>query len=224
MLKSLKKYLLLIIGSFLFVNCTSVEQYNKKITEPISVEKLQKDINYTQQKLEKLYPNLYGYIPKKELDAKFDSIRKVVVKPMTSKEFYFVISPVIASVRQGHMTMSPALKRLPKSEAKRIKKAGDGPMSQFVYEWQKEKLFIIKNKSKNKSIKIGTEVVSVNAITPQSIYAKYRKSFTSDGFNSTFLRKFFSKRYTTFMLNEIGINDSLTFQFKQKDSVFTQLI
>lgn len=224
MLKFLRKYLLLVIGSFLSVNCTSVEHYNKKISEPISVEKLQKDINFTQQKLEKYYPNLYGYIPKKELDAKFDSIRIVVSKPMTSKEFYFVISPLIALVRQGHMTMSPALKRLPKSEAKRIKKAGDGPMSQFVYEWQNNKLFIVKNKSKNKSIKIGAEVVSVNSITPQSIYTKYRKSFTSDGFNSTFLRKFFSKRYTTLMLNEIGINDSLTFQFKQKDSLFTQVI
>lgn len=224
MLKSFKKVLWLGVGSFLLVNCTSVEQYNKEISEPIAVEKLQKDINYTQQKLEKLYPNLYGYIPKKELDAKFDSIRKVVVKPMTSKEFYFVISPLIASVRQGHMTMSPVLKRMPKSEAKRIKKAGDGPLSQFDYEWQKDKLYIVKNKSKNKNIKVGTEVVSVNAITPQSIYNKYRKSFTSDGFNTTFLRKFFNKRYTIFMMNEIGVNDSLTFQFKQKDSLFTQVV
>lgn len=224
MLKSLQKYFCLVVGSFILVNCTSVEQYNKQITEPISVEKLQKDIDYTQRKLERYYPNLYGYISKEQLNYKFDSIRKVVSKPMTSKEFYFVISPLIASVRQGHMTMSPVLKRLPKSEAKRIKKAGDGPLSQFVYEWQNDKLYIVKNKSKNKNIKIGTEVISVNAITPQSIYRKYQKSITSDGFNTTFLRKFFSKRYPTFMLNEIGINDSLTFQFKQKDSLFTQVI
>ena len=221
---TLKRFSLLLVVSFLTINCTSVEKFNKQLAKPIPVEKLQKDINFTQQKLEKYYPNLYGYIPKKELDAKFDSIRKVVSKPMTSKEFYFVISPLIASVRQGHMTMSPVLKRLPKNEAKRIKKAGDGPLIQFDYEWQKDKLYIVKNKSKNKNIKIGTEIVSVNAITPQSIYSKYRKSFTSDGFNTTFLRKFFSKRYTTFMLNEIGINDSLTFQFKHKDSLFTQVI
>ena len=219
------KRLLVIIYILLFLtNCTSVEQYNKKITQPIAVEKLQKDIDFTQRKLQKLYPNLYGYIPKKDLDAKFDSIRKVVNKPMTSKEFYFVISPLIAAVRQGHMTMSPALKKLPKKEAKRIKKAGDGPLSQFAYEWQNNQLFIVKNKSKNKQIALGTEVVAINSITPQAIYNKYRKSFTSDGFNTTFLRKFFSKRYPNYMINEVGINDSLTFQFKYKDSLFTQVV
>jgi hypothetical protein len=218
------KIVFIFFVSFLIVNCTSVEQFNKKLSTPIPVERLQKDIDFTQHKLEKLYPNLYGYISKEQLNAKFDSIRNVVSKPMTSKEFYFVISPVIASVRQGHMTMSPVLQRIPKKEAKRLKKAGEGPFSQFGYEWQNDKLYIIKNKSKNKIVKVGAEVVSVNSITPQSLYKKYRKSFTSDGFNSTFLRKFFSKRYQTFMLNEIGINDSLTFVFKQKDSVFTQII
>ncbi len=143
---------------------------------------------------------------------------------MTSKEFYFVISPVIASVRQGHMTMSPTMKRVSKKEAKRLKKSGDGPISQFVFEWQQERLFVVKSKNKKNKIKEGAEVISVNSVTPQSIYAKYRKSFTSDGFNSTFLRKFFSKRYNLYLTNEIGVNDSLTYVFKQNDSVFTRVV
>lgn len=208
----------------LFANCTSVEKYNQIISEPIPVEKLQADIDYTQHKLEKLYPNLYGYIPKAQLNAKFDSIRSVVKKPMTSKEFYFVISPVIASVRQGHMSMSPTIKRVSKKEAKRLRKSGDGPLSQFVFEWQNERMFVIKSKNKKNKIVEGAEVISVNAITPQSIYAKYRKSFTSDGFNKTFLPKFFSKRYNLFMTNEIGVNDSLTYVFKQNDSLITRVV
>jgi PBP1b-binding outer membrane lipoprotein LpoB len=123
----------IVVISLLLANCSSVEKYNYKLAQPISVEKLQKDIDYTQHKLEKLYPNLYGYISKEKLDFKFDSIRKVVNKPMTSSEFYFVISPVIASVRQGHMTMTPLSKKLSKKEAKRIKKMGDGPLSQFTF-------------------------------------------------------------------------------------------
>lgn len=224
MIKTTFKCLVIILATTVLTNCTSVEKYNKIISEPIAVEKLQKDINFTQKKLEKYYPNLYGYISKEKLNGQFDSIRLVVNRPMTSKEFYMLISPVIASVRQGHMSTSPALKVLPKKEAKRLIKAGDGPMSQFTYEWYKDKLYILKNKSKNKNIKVGAEVVSINAITPQSIYAKYRRTFTSDGFNTSFIRKIFSRKYNTFMLNEIGINDSLTFQFKQKDSVFTQIV
>jgi len=216
-------FLWMFIG-VMFVQCTSVEKYNHIISQPISVEKLRADINFTQHKLEKLYPNLYGYISKEQLNYKFDSIRAVVNKPMTSKEFYFVISPVIASVRQGHMTMSPTSKRVSKKEAKRLKKSGDGPISQFVFEWQNDKLYVLKSKSKKNKIKEGAEVISVNSITPQSIYAKYRKSFTSDGFNTTFLRKFFTKRYSVYLTNEIGINDSLSYVFKQNDSLITRVV
>lgn len=209
---------------FLFSNCTSVEKFNYKLSQPIAVDKLQKDINYTKRKLEKLYPNLYGYISKEKLNFKFDSISKVVTKPMTSKEFYFVISPIVASVRQGHMSMTQVSKRITKKEAKRLQKAGDGPLSQFVYEYQNDKLYVIKNKPKKEKIKIGTEVVSVNGILPQEIYKKYRNSITSDGFNTTFIRKYFAKRYVTYMTNEIGINDSLRFVLKQKDTIFTKTI
>lgn len=213
-----------VVLALLLTNCTSVEKYNYKLAQPISVQKLQKDIDYTQHKLEKLYPNLYGYISKDKLNFKFDSIRKVVNKPMTSKEFYFVISPVIASVRQGHMTMAPVLNRVSKKDAKRFKKSGDGPLSQFFYEWENEKMYVLKNKSKNKSIKLGSEVVSINGIEPQFIYNKYKNGITSDGFNTTYLRKGFSKRFINYMTNEIGINDSLTFVFRQNDSLISKVI
>lgn len=216
--------LLLLFVSITFTNCTSVQQYNTQLAQPISVENLHKDIDYTQHKLLKYYPNLYEYIPKEKLNYKFDSIKKTIQRPMTSKEFYFVISPVIASVRQGHMTMSPVLPKTTKKEAKRNKKAGDGPLSQFSYQWENNKLYITKNKTTIKDIKIGTEIVSVNNITPQTIYNKYKNTFTSDGFNTTFLRKFFTKRFTTYVTNEIGVNDSLTFVFNQKDSIYTKTI
>lgn len=214
----------LIIINFIFTNCTSVKKYNNQISQPIPVKKLQQDINYTQKQLHKYYPNLYGYISKENLNYKFDSIRKVVQKPMSSKEFYFVISPVIASVRQGHMTMSMPTPRITNKESKRTKKAGDAPLSQFSYQWENDKLYVSKNKSTCKNIKIGAEIVSIENITPQNLHSKYKNTYTSDGFNTTFLRKFFSKRFASYINNEIGIKDSLTFVFKQNDSIFNQII
>jgi hypothetical protein len=224
MLFKITRCFFIVVAALLLTKCTSVEKFNHKLAQPISVQKLQEDIDYTQRKLECLYPNLYGYISKEQLDFKFDSIRKAVDTPMTSKDFYFVISPVIASVRQGHMTMSPVLNRVSKKESKRLKKSGDGPLSQFFYEWENEKMYVIKNKSKNKSIKSGAEVVSVNGIKPQFVYNKYKNGITSDGFNTTYLRKGFSKRFINYMTNEIGINDSLTFVFSQNDSLISKVI
>ncbi len=210
--------------SLCVTSCISTQKYNAKLESPLPVAKLQEDIDYTQQKLERYYPNLYGYISKEKLEAKFDSIRRVVNQPMTSKAFYLTISPVIASVRQGHMNMMPASKRLPKSELKRLKKMGEGPLSQFVFEWQNDKLYVIRNKSKNKGIKPGAEVVSINALTPQEVYAKYRPSITSDGYNQTYIRKGFTKRFSSYLIQEIGVNDSLTYVFKQHDSLLTTVI
>lgn len=209
----------ILLFSLIIFSCTSVEKYNHKLDQPISVDKLQKDVNFVQHKLVKLHPSLYKYISKEALNAKFDSVRNVINKPMTSKEFYFLISPVVASVRQGHMILSPPFKMVSKKEQKRLKVAGVGPLSQFDFEWMDNKLFVLKNRSKQTAIKSGAEVISINGIQPQAINKKYIKTFTSDGFNTTYLTRGFSKRFSTYLTNEIGINDSLSYVFKQNDSI-----
>ena len=207
-----------------FSSCVSVEKYNLKLEKPLSVAKLQNDIDYVQHKLEKLHPNLYKYISKNELNQKFDSVRNVINKPMTSKEFFFLVSPIIASVHQGHMVLSPLFKLVSKKEQKRLKAAGVGPLSQFDFEWMNDKLFVIKNRSKQQSIKVGAEILSINKITPQYIHDKFRKTITSDGLNTTYLPRAFSRRFPTYITSEIGINDSLSYVFKQNDSVFTTIV
>ena len=214
----------ILFSSLLFFACASVEKHNAKRTRTIPVAQLQKDIDYVEHKLYKLHPSVDLYINKEQLAFKFDSIRKVVTKPMTSKAFYFVISPVIASVRQGHMSMIPMEKRYTVKERKRFKKGGEGPLSQFKYEWENNALYIIKNNSETKDIVLGTEVMAINNIKPQDLYRKYRPGFTSDGYNTTFLRKSFLRRFPGYVVEEIDMQDSLTFEFKHKDSVYTKII
>lgn len=211
-------------SSLLLISCASVEKHNKRRSEKITVEKLQHDIDYVERKLYKLHPSLDLYITKEQLSFKFDSIRNVVNKPMTSKEFYFVISPVIASVHQGHMSMIPMTKRYSRKELKRLKKAGEGPLSQFKYDWENGKLYVIKNNSKFSDIQLGTEIVAIKNIKPQDLYNKYRQSITSDGYNTTFPRKWFLRRFPVLLSDEIESNDSLRFEFKYKDSVFFKMI
>lgn len=223
-MSKIKNYYLLFFTSLILSSCTSVEKYNQQRVALIPVDELQKDINYVQKKLYKLHPSLDLYISKQQLDFKFDSIRKTIDKPLTSKEFYFVISPVIASVHQGHMSMSPNYKRYTKNQQKNFKNKGDGPLSQFSYYWENEKLFLIKNKSIFKNIKIGTEIVSIQNVLPQDIYHQYSKSITADGYNKTYIRKAFPKRFQNYLVDQIGVNDSLKFVFKHIDSVFSKTI
>src|SRR5665647_1798558 len=82
--------------------CVSVDKFNAQIDKPRSAHDLKQDVDYIQHKLKKLHPDLYHYISKKDLDYKFDSLRSSITTPLTSNDFYFRLSPVIASIRQGH--------------------------------------------------------------------------------------------------------------------------
>jgi uncharacterized protein YcfL len=82
----MKKQLTFILIALLLVQCGSIQKYNANLTKPIAVEKLKKDVSFAQKRLEKMHPNLYYYISKKELDRKFDSIKSTITSPMTSLE------------------------------------------------------------------------------------------------------------------------------------------
>src|SRR5659263_51063 len=106
---------------------------------------------------------------------------------MTSNGFYLKLSPVIASVKQGHMRLIPLNKKLKKKERIAQVKTGPTPFTKFDFETFDSKLYIVKNYSRDSSIKAGTEVVTVNTIRPQDLISKYRNTFSSDGFNQTFI-------------------------------------
>ena len=215
----MKKQLTFILIALLLVQCGSIQKYNTNLSKPIAVEKLKKDVSFAQKRLEKMHPNLYYYISKKELDRKFDSIKSTITSPMTSLELYKKISTVFSSVRQGHMYVYRPTKKLTSNETAALAKKGVGPLSQFEFEFIDDKLYVVKNKSYDLSIKAGTEVLAVNSISPQSLYNEYKPRFTSDGFNMNFKPNFFAKRFGQFFTNENGILDSISYNLKWNDSL-----
>lgn len=202
--------------SGLMTGCVSVEQYNEKRAQPISVKKLQKDIDFVQKNLYARHPDYDYYTPKSVLDARFDSLRKAIDHPMTSNEFFVHISPVIASVRQGHMATLPAPRKVSRERKKYLKTMGASPLQQFDYQWEQEHLYVVKNKSEDSSIRKGWEVIAINGLGVRDIYTKYSRSFTSDGYNQTALPGFFARRVPTFYNEELGPLDSLSYTFKTK--------
>lgn len=119
-----KKIKNLIVGLILilFQNCQSVHKANQHIETPIAIKKLHKDIDFVQRKLFKLHPSLEFYINKKDLKFKFDSLKQSIKNPLKPNEFYFGISRVVASVRQGHTAIQPLYKQFTRSELKYLKK------------------------------------------------------------------------------------------------------
>ena len=220
----MKKIFLFAILTLFSVQCTSIKSHNKHINDLISVNKLKSDIDFAYKKLQKLHPRLNWYISKKDLDFKFDSLKNTISKPMTSLDFYKKLSPVISTIRQGHMLVSPAIQLFTAKESKAITKKGVGPLSQFDFEFFNDKLYIVKNKSYDKSIKIGTEVVSLNDKNPVELINEYNKYYTSDGFNKTLKNNLAGRIFSRFYIYENGYQDGLKYNFKFNDSLKTVFI
>lgn len=218
----MKKYLFLL--ALAFASCNSVKNHNDHLNDLISVQKLINDVDFAQSKLQKMHPKLYWYISQDKLDYKFDSLKKSIDKPMTTMAFYKKLSPVIAAVRQGHLFVYPSVKQYTKKESKSFKKAGVNPISQFDFELFDNKLIVVRNKSIDKSIKIGSEVTAINDKKPLDLINEYRSCFASDGFNTTFKNNFSGRRFSTLYGYEKGIKDGLTYQFKINDSSKTIII
>ena len=220
----MKKVVLFITILAIFIQCNSVEQYNQHYDSKIPVNDLKSDVDFTYKKLKQLHPFLYGFISKEDLDHKFDSIKNSLKTPLKPLEFYKKISPIVAAVKQGHMIVYPPMKRLSTKESKALEEKGIGPFSQIELGFNDNKLYVLKNKSTDSTIHVGSQLISVDNIKVTDIIQEHNKYFTSDGFNTTFKPTYYNTRLANYFVVDHGIKDSLLYAFKYNDSIENHLI
>jgi C-terminal processing protease CtpA/Prc len=216
---SMKKVLVFTLTAILFIECSSIKKENAQLDDLVSVEEMKQDVDYTYRKLQQLHPNLYGYIDKSILDYKFDSLKTTITSPLKPLGFYKKLSPLVAAVRQGHSLVYAPAKQFTKKESKALTKKGTGPISQFDLDVVDEKLYVIKNKSYDKSIQAGTEIISLDSINPSLLIREYDEFFSSDGYNTTYKKAVASRKIVSYFTSEKGIKDSIEYQFKINDSI-----
>jgi len=207
----LKNYYILILFALSLSSCFSVRKHNEQTATLISPEKLKEDVDFAYTKLQQLHPQLYWYISKKDLDQRFDSIKQTIDQPLTPIQFYFKLQPVIAHIREGHLSLRIPRKKFTKKEIKELEKKK--PMfSRFEYYVKDEHLYIIKNKDSVNNIKPGTEILSINQIPVADFMRKYRSLISSDGYNTTFQPYFLKDVFFNFYTAENGLQDEATIE------------
>lgn len=226
MLYNMTKPALALLCILILGGCTSVKQYNRKLAETKNPKDLQVDVDYLYRKLQAYHPQLYWYIGKKELDYKFDSLKSSITEPMTSREFYYKVAPVVSSIREGHTRAFQLNKdfRSRERDSLKVKEFGYTPFSKLKFGIFGNRLYVVKNSSWNKGIKPGTEVVSVNGIKAQLLLAKYRQTLTADGYVTTFKDRMLGNRFASFFYNDFDFADSLTCELRYNDTLRTVLL
>ena len=170
-LKSLLFYLFLL----LICSCTSVQKYNAQIDQEISVDKLKKDVNFVQKKLKRYHPKLDWYIPKQEIDFKFDSFKKSINKAQKPNDFYVQLSSIFRSLGHGHTDLYPLFKKLDNKQKKRYKESKSA-FYNYGFFVENDSIFLVKDYSKENQIKSGSKLLYVDSLSTSQILNKYKKS------------------------------------------------
>ena len=143
-----------------FSSCSSVEKHNAQITSLHTVETLKKDVDKAYTQLKRHHPNINLYITKERLDYKMDSLKKSINTPLTSYQFYAKISPVIGSIKQGHIGVFTPKKHFERKEYKALSKK-KFTFNELDFEYLEGKLLVTNIRSKD-SFLLGSEVVKIN--------------------------------------------------------------
>jgi C-terminal processing protease CtpA/Prc len=218
----MRKLVILLIITIPFVSCVSAKKHNAQIEALHTPESLKADIDRVYFQLKKHHPKLYQYTSKTDLDFKFDSLKTTITKPINSRDFYKKLSPVIAQVKQGHVSLGSAYKQFTKKESKALKKK-TFEFYNLDFEYLDNKLWVVKTRGKDSSI-VGAEVVKIDNEKTSNLIETYKTRFASDGYNQTLHNRLVGRNFSTFYYKDKGFRDSLQIEFKTKDSIFNKIL
>ncbi|WP_308992029.1 S41 family peptidase [Mariniflexile litorale] len=216
----MKKQFLFLVVLMFFVSCGNIKKHNEQITKLHTVESLRSDVDKVYNQLKKHHPKLYEYTSKEILDFKFDSLKKAITIAIPSREFYKKLAPVVAQIKQGHISVGSVSKRFTKKEKKALMKR-KFEFYDLEFEYLDNKLWVVGTKG-NDSTVIGNEVFKIEGDTATNLVQLYKSLFSSDGYNQTLYNRAVGNHFSTYYYKDKGFLDSLDIEFKQKDSLFTK--
>lgn len=203
-------------------SCASIKRHNEQRASCISPEQLKEDVDFAYFKLQQMHPQLYWYIPKQELERKFDSLKQTINEPLTPLQFYFKLQPVIAGIREGHLSLRIPRKKFTQKEIKKLEHQ-KGLFSRFEYYVSDDRMYIVQNPDSIEHIKPGTEILSINNVPVSDYIKKYRNLVSSDGYNTTFQPYFLKDLFFNFYTAENGLSSKATIStlYQGKEQTYT---
>jgi len=214
----MRKVLTLFFIAIYMASCVSVKQYNAEISSLHSVLELHEDVDNAYLQLQRFHPKLYQYISKEELDAKFQSLKNDIDRPMGSAEFYERLARVLKNVGQGHLMSRPPARRYTKVQLKTLNKL-KFEFNDLDFEVLEDKLWVKSTIGKDSTL-VGHEVLAIDKELSKKLVEKYKGLFSSDGFNTTYHDRYAGRNFSNFYYSDKGFRDSLTLLLKKKDSIY----
>lgn len=209
---------LLLISCVALLSCNSVKKYNETIIQKHSVADIHEDIDYTFKKIRKLHPNLHWFITEEKLQCKIDSVKNSITTPLTSEEFFFILSPLVSEIRQGHNAVGFPFEKMTKEERKKYK-GSELPFGKLHFESIEGKVIISEIYDSIKTLQYA-QLLEIGGIPVEDLIAKYNNLRSSDGYNATFYERRKGLFLPSYYRYENPTMDTVTLKLSLNDSIF----
>lgn len=142
---------------------------------------LQADVAILREAYEGLHPGLYRYNTKAQMDAAFAELNDGLNHDETLQEAFLAFSEFAAKVRCGHTHANPF------NQSKQVtQELFRGPTRlPFYFEWLDRRMIVTKDFSEQHMFPAGTQIITINAISTETILAKLMTIARADGANNS---------------------------------------
>ncbi|MHC4132496.1 MAG: S41 family peptidase [Planctomycetota bacterium] len=140
----------------------------------IPPEKLKEDLDFIFKTIEEVHPNMYAYTPKEEFKPIREQLYKDVNRSMTVLEFYKLVAPVVAALKNSHTGVHPPYLNEFKSYYK-----GGGLVFPLEIAWEGPIAVICKDYSHN-SLAPDSELLMINGKSAQEMLSNFAELFAAE--------------------------------------------
>ena len=139
----------------------------------IPPDKLKEDLDFLFKTIEEVHPNMYAYTSKEEFAPRREKLYSQINRPMSSKEFFKLVAPVIASLKSFHTIILPF-----REEYDKYSKS-TGRVFPLELNWDNSKVTLAKNYS-SVLLPLGGEILTINGQRASEIFAAFSRLFASE--------------------------------------------
>jgi hypothetical protein len=144
---------------------------------------LKRDYQLLRNALEEAHPSLSWYTSERELQTAFKVAAQALAVPdgpgMTERQFYNLLAPAVTLIRDGHTTLEMS------QEYERWADSHPWTFLPFSLLIDRDRLFVLANRSTEPSIQPGDELVEINGREVPSLLAAARSRISPEGFGET---------------------------------------
>ena len=160
----MKKSILIIVILFIcFLQNFEAQKSNTKFQKKAILE----DLEYLYNSLEKAHYNLYAYTTKDTFKENYIAVKKAISKDsITLLEAITIFQKVISAAKNSHTEIDfPGALYIKYAE-------NSGTVFPLELSFENDKALIRKNYSKNQTIKVGSELLSINGVSIKDVLSK----------------------------------------------------